>query len=347
MGNELSLDDLLHSLTHEGEQDSSGQFTLDINKATEKIRSFQLENPFQYCLRWLQGAVAGRARLFQWKSNPLSVDCHIDGMTLHSQRIARLPGLLVENQASPCERHFSAGLNAVIKTKARAVHITSGTIKGSWRPGGYTQSELKEPFQGIHIELERSPRDILSQLWHAANHHHVGSKAGSRTARDQEQTLLHNQGACAPLILDIQNFAPEWELTYQEPFSAWRLLTGFFEGLIAPPFRSEHWKPLKDGQPGFYPRPRNRPTPGGRKAIPPLTSIYLARPRHPHQHTLLYPIKDGVMLPHLEILKGRAGGVFLADVSDLHTDLTGLRLIQDDAFRALVQELGKILGETG
>ena len=343
MGKDLSLDDLLHSLTHEGERDSSGQFTLDLNKATEKIRDFQLENPFQYCLRWLQGAVAGKARAFQWRSNAVSVEVHIDGLTLHSQRIPRLPGLLFENQASPSERHFSAGLNAVIKTKARAVHITSGMIKGSWRPGGYTQSELERPFQGALIQLERSRGDILSQLWHAANHHHVGSKAGSPTARDQEQTLLHNQGACAPLILDIQNFAPEWDLTYQAPFSAWRLLTGFFEGLIQQPFLSEQWKPLKEGLPGFYPQPRNRPQVGGRKAIPPLTSIYVARPRHPHQHSLLYPIKDGVMLPTLEILKGRPGAVFMADVSLLNSDLTGLRLVQDEAFRALVQELETML----
>jgi len=46
MAKNLSIDDLLESLAHEGEQKSSGAFTLDITKATEKIRAFQLEDPF-------------------------------------------------------------------------------------------------------------------------------------------------------------------------------------------------------------------------------------------------------------------------------------------------------------
>lgn len=343
MGKDLSLDDLLHSLTQEGEQDSSGQFTLDIGKAAEKIRSFQLADPFQYCLRWLQGAVAGRARLFQWKSSPLAVDCLIDGMTLDPQRIPRLPGLLFENQATPAERHFSAGLNAVIQTKARAVHITSGTVKGTWRSGGYTQIQREKPFPGIHIEMERSRGDILSQLWHAANHHHVGSRAGSPTARDREQTLLHKQGACAPLVMDIQTFTPDWELTYKEPFNPWRIFTGLFESLVRPPFVSENWKPPEGGLPGFYPRPRNRAQMLMQQALPPLCRIYHARPRHPHQHSFLYPVREGVLLPCLEILQGQPGGVFMADVGHLHTDLTGLRLVQDEAYRELLAELREML----
>ncbi len=342
MSKNLSLDDLLQSLQHEGQQDSSGQFSLDVHKAAAKIRSFQLADPFQYCLRWLQGAVTGQARLFQWKSNPLAVDCHIDGCTLPPHRIHRLPGLLFEEGASAAERHFSAGLNAVIQTKARAVHITSQNIKATWRPGGYKQEELKKPFPGIHIELERSPRDILSQFWHAANHHHVGSRAGSRTARDHEQTLLHQQGACAPLILDIQSYSPDWTLTYEEPFSAWRAFTSLLN-LPQPPFRSEDWRTPEKGQTGFYPRSRNQAQMGDKQLSPPLCRVYIAYPRHPHLYSLLYPIKDGVMLPRLEILQGRYGAVFLADVSHLHTDLTGLRLVQDEAFTQLVEELQGLL----
>ena len=343
MGKDLSLEDLLLSLSQEGEQDSSGQFTLDISKASEKIRSFQLADPFQYCLRLLQGAVAGNAQLLEWKSNALAVDCLVDGLTLNSQRIPRLPGLLFERHASAAERHFSAGLNAMIQTKARAIHITSGMIKGTWRPGGYSQVEMEGPFHGIRIEMERSREDVLSQLWHAANHHHVGSRAGSRTARDHEQTLLHNHGACAPLNLDIQTFPPDWELRYQEPFSPLRIFTSLFEGLVQLPFVTENWWPPEQGTPGFYARPRNRALMLRPHEVPPLCRLYVARPRHPHKHSFLYPIKDGVLLPCLEILKGQPGAVFMADVSHLHTDLSGLRLVQDEAYRDFLEELKKIL----
>lgn len=339
MSAHLSLDDLLQSLSHEGVRDSSGQFTLDREKAVEKVRNFQLENPFQYCLRWLQAAVVGQARLFQWKSNPLSVSCLIEGMNLPSNRISLLPGLLFEGGASSAERHLSAGLNAVIKTKARAVHLTSGMLKGTWKPGGYQQVELDRPFTGIHLEIERSPGDIFSQLWHAANHHHIGSRSGSREARDQEQTMLHQQGACAPLILDIQSYPPDWQLTYQEPFSAWRSLTTF-TFLPQSPFREEDWKPVRKGQPGFH-LPAKARTP--KRAKPPVCRLYMARPRYPHQCSFLYPVKDGVLLPTLEVLQGRAGAVFMADVSHLHTDLTGLTLIQDEVYRELLQELEQLI----
>lgn len=49
------------------------------------------------------------------------------------------------------------------------------------------------------------------------------------------------------------------------------------------------------------------------------------------------------MLARLEILQGQSGAVFLADVSHLHTDLTGLRLVQDEAFGQLAEELRGLL----
>ncbi|MBN9416449.1 hypothetical protein ABS71_01985 [bacterium SCN 62-11] len=336
MSGNLSLDDLLQSLSHEGERDSSGQFTLDIEKAVEKVRNFQLADPYQYCLRWLQAAVVGQARLLQWRSTPLSVSCLIEGMNLPSHRIALLPGLLFESGASPAERHLSAGLNAVIKTRARAVHLTSGMLKGTWRPGGYQQVELDKPFTSVHLEIERSGGDILSQLWHAANHYHIGSRSGSPNARDREQSLLHSQGACAPLELDIQDFAPDWQLTYQEPFSLWRSLTTF-SVLPETPFRQEKWEPAQKGQIGFHYRRNILRT--GRKRELISIRLYILYPRYPHQCSFLYPIKDGVLLPTMKILEGRAGAIFLADVSSLHTDLTGLTLVQDQLYQQLLKEL--------
>ena len=340
MSGHISVDDLLQSLSHEGERDSSGQFTVDLDKAIEKVRNFQLSDPYQYCLRWLQAAVVGQARLFQWKSNPLSVSCLIEGVNLPSHRISLLPGLLFEGGANSFERHLSAGLNAVIKTKARAVHLTSGMMKGTWKPGGYQQVELDRPFVGIHLELERSGGDVLSQLWHAANRHHLGARAGSPAARDREQTLLHNQGACAPLNLDIQGFSPDWQLTYQAPFSLWRSLTTF-SVLPEPPFREERWKAAPKGQAGFL-YLRNITRTGKKREIVP-NRMYVLYPRYPHQCSFLYPIKDGVLLPTMKVLEGRAGAVFLADVSHLHTDLTGLTVVQDELYQELLAELEQYL----
>ena len=149
MAKNLCIDDLLQSLTHEGEQDSSGVFTLDLAKATEKIRAFQLADPFHYCLRWLQAAVSGGGNFFAWESSPSGVKLSMGGFHLEPEVIPRLPGLLFDPAASAAQRHLSAGLNSVIRTKARAVHITSGWVRGSWRPGGYQQQRLDKPIRSI------------------------------------------------------------------------------------------------------------------------------------------------------------------------------------------------------
>ena len=56
----LTLDDFLQGLGAEGRRDSTGHFTMDLAKAAEKLRQFQLPDPYFYCLKWLQAAVADR-----------------------------------------------------------------------------------------------------------------------------------------------------------------------------------------------------------------------------------------------------------------------------------------------
>ena len=347
MAKNLSIDDLLESLTHEGEQDSSGAFTLDIAKATEKIRAFQLADPFHYCLRWLQAAVSGGGSFFGWESNPSGVKLRILGFQLEAQVIPRLPGLLFDSAASPAQRHLSAGLNAVIRTKARAVHITSGGARGSWRPGGYQHQLLGKPVQGIKIELERTRGDTLGELWYAANHHFVGAKPGTANYRDREQRLLHARGACAPLQIEVQGFSPEWQPLYQPPKGALDHLLSLVLYPILPshPFKVEKWLLHNQADQGFLP-PQKCWAENTRKSPPTRCRIYYAHPKAPHQHSFLYAIRDGVMLPVQEILKGQSGSVFLADVNHLNTDLSGLQLIQDEAYRSLLEELRGLLAKS-
>jgi len=343
MSKTLQIDDLLVSLSHEGQRDSSGAFTVDIAKSEEKMRAFQLADPYHYCLRWLQAAVTGGGKRFLWQSTPLGARLEIAGFQLDPEGIARLPAMLFESQASQAERHLSAGINAVIQTQARELRVSSGRLQASWTPGKYQEQKLEPAVKGIVIELKRSPGNILKELWFAAKYHDLGSSLGSKKARDNEERLLHAHGACAPLTVGIHGLAPDWRLPYREPATGWGRLAGMFLRLSpsdapATPFSSEMWLAPGPGQKRFQPL-QQRYAEHCQGQIPKTCRVYVGRPKEYFPCSFLYPIKDGVTLARLEILEDSPGCVFLVEASQLTTDLSGLKIVQDEAFQALCEEL--------
>lgn len=67
--------------------------------------------------------------------------------------------------------------------------------------------------------------------------------------------------------------------------------------------------------------------------------LYAIRRRGPAQ---LYPVRDGVILPPLG-LKDRIDFVVLADVSPLTSDLTGLQVVEDEAYQLLLGQMRKLI----
>ena len=185
----------------------------------------------------------------------------------------------------------------------------------------------------------------MGELWYAANHHWVGAKPGTANYRDREQRLLHAQGVCAPLRVEIQGYSPEWQPLYQPPKHILEHLVAFVGGQVPPPeypFKLENWLLHQQTFQGFRP-PQRLWAEHSPNSPPKRCRLYYAHPKRPHQHSFLYPIRDGVMLPVQEVLKGRPGCLFLADVNHLNTDLSGLKIIEDDAYRGLLEELQGLL----
>ena len=280
---------------------------MEAASALEKLRKFQLADPFQYCLRWLQAAVAGGAISFNWQSSRTQVTVEMEGFVLDPERISQLPRLLLDPNAPRAEQHLSAGLNAAIRTEMSTVRLRSGNTVVTWTPAGF-QSEYKEMgLQGTKLELNRGSGH---NFWHILGR-----------SRDREQKYLHSQAACAPLSLGIQGSAPERRLPRGEELGG----------------NHEHWEPACSG--GFRPPHCSR----GRR-YPDRCALYCSDldPRRPH--SLLFPIRDGVLLPVEEIHPGKQGKLFLVDVSLLKTDLTGLQLVHDQAYQEMVAGLLHYLG---
>ena len=307
MAGSLRLDDLLSSLCSEGRQDSSGAFTMDAATALEKLRKFQLTDPFQYCLRWLQAAVAGGALTFNWQSNRTRVKVEMDNFVLDPDRISLLPGLLLDPRASRAEQHLSAGLNAAILTEMSSVRLCSGDMVVTWSAAGFHSESREMGMRGTQIELQRGKSH---SFWHI-----IGR------SRDREQKYLHSQAACAPLSLGIQGAAPERRLPRSEEFAGY----------------NESWLTAPAGC-GFRP-----PQCWSDRRYPERCSLYTSELVYSRRHSLLFPIKDGVLLSVEEIFPGKQGRAFLLDASPLKTDLTGLQLVKDEAYQKVVDELAKYL----
>lgn len=73
------LSDFLGELAAQGVVDSRGHFTLDIEKAREKLRRFQLPTPYHYVLCLLGAACAAGARTLQVHSEGLETIIEFDG----------------------------------------------------------------------------------------------------------------------------------------------------------------------------------------------------------------------------------------------------------------------------
>ncbi|MFN8610685.1 MAG: hypothetical protein U0931_24305 [Vulcanimicrobiota bacterium] len=218
--NSLKLEDLLAGLNSEAEKESSGVFTLDERSALKRLAQFQLADPFQYCLRWLQAAVAGRASYFNWRNDNFSCYAELGGYVIDPKRIAGLPTLLLDSQAGRAEQHLSAGLTAVLRTHTKEIRLRSGAFQATWRPGQF-QFERKE------LGLDGTKIELLFNL--------------GRTDAHKESDLLHAQ-ACAPVSMSIGPQAPRRKIGRLADFYGAELRehlvhSARHEGFHPPPFR--------------------------------------------------------------------------------------------------------------
>lgn len=307
---------------------------MDRQKAMEKMRAFQLSNPYAYCLKWVQAAVAARATHFTCHSDPQKVRVRIFGAGLNPERLPVLPSLMLDGQANAMEKHLASGIQSVIQTKARKLTIASwdgnsGSVV-HWEAGRHEQQPWEpQPLPQVLIELTRTARDRWQEWWYAANHHHVGEARGSPRARDREQQLLHERAALAPLKILVEEIQPEFELrATPSPASQLRSLLSLRNPYG---FRSAESLPAQRG--GFQLHKNSQFNPGYRHRI------FVATPNCPPNFSMLYLIREGVLLETATILQGWPGKVFIACADELKTDLSGLRVVYDERWEALREEL--------
>lgn len=346
----LTLDDLLQGMREDGNFESTGQVTLDLASAASKMRSFQLPDPYFYCLKWVQAAVLGGAKFVDWRSDRSNITVNIGGMSFNSELMPQLPSLLFDPRATPAEQCLGAGMNSIVQTKAQRMIVTAVkdkvAVRGVWLPGTFSLDSVPtDSYSDSHslsIEIQRTPSDSLSEFWYQANHFHVGAKAGSQFARDREQKILHKLVGLAPVPVTVQDFPCE-EPRVDGP-SDWHML----KALVKKPTDlfllgkwSGFWVPAV-GHGGFSPSAQMVGVCKGLKHAQRCQVVAMLPSVRP-QISSLQVVLHGVLLEPKLVLPGIPGGSLVVCGADLKTDLTGLQIVEDEQWSALLEKLSQML----
>ena len=123
-----AVTDLITDLRGQGVEDSLGRFTLDREKAREKMRQFQLAEPHFYVLELVQAAVCKGATRIRFDIDADDMRMRFDGRPFTLEDLEHLYSSLFARQLSAendARRQLALGVNA-------AMALNPGSQVGSY-----------------------------------------------------------------------------------------------------------------------------------------------------------------------------------------------------------------------
>ncbi|WAS98748.1 hypothetical protein [Nannocystis punicea] len=149
----MATDELIAALCAEGRVDSRGGFSLDRDKAREKLRTFQVAEPHRYVLHLVALAVLRGATRIAFEIDTDDLWARFDGAPLTEHDFEDLYSSSFAAAGSEVERarqQLAVGLNAALALNPRHVRVTSGP------PGGRVRLEARH---GAEDRITRVPED--------------------------------------------------------------------------------------------------------------------------------------------------------------------------------------------
>lgn len=126
------IDDLMADLRSEGTVHSEGGFTLDRDKAREKMRQFQLADPREYLLQLVRAAHCQGATRIDIELDADDMQVRFDGATFTERDFEELYDALFGRADDPAiagRRHLALGLNAALGLDPRRITVRSGAAQ--------------------------------------------------------------------------------------------------------------------------------------------------------------------------------------------------------------------------
>lgn len=115
---------LIDSLRQAGRLEAEGAFTLDLEKARDKMARFGLTDPERYILELVAAAFAGGAESLDVRLTEAGLELTFEGTPLQPADLESLDDfLLVAEGTNPALRYLAVGLNALSRLKPRLIRL--------------------------------------------------------------------------------------------------------------------------------------------------------------------------------------------------------------------------------
>ena len=182
---------------------ATGGFTVDRDKAREKLRQFQLADPCAWLLEAVRAAIVAGASAIEVATDSDDVHVRFDGTAFTREDLEEIYAALLAKSAPPARQHLAAALNGAMALTPHFVRLTTAdSLTLHMRPGQSDQVEqgkageprthiwLREPFRvGRFVEFFRSlagtKREILA-LKKACRFLHVPLQVNGALVSQQE-----------------------------------------------------------------------------------------------------------------------------------------------------------------
>lgn len=165
------LERMINDLLEEGQADSHGEFTLDRDRAREKMRQFRLADPHRYVLELVQAAVLKGATDINFKIDTNDLWMSFDGQPFDVDDFENIYSAMFVTRRDPVTRarqQLALALNAAMALNPKFVRVQSsdGTngallLLHPDKEDEYGATELEEAGTKIHIHKRFRPGMIV------------------------------------------------------------------------------------------------------------------------------------------------------------------------------------------
>ena len=350
---ELRLEHLLEDLRDDGVKDSSGVFTLDAAKAEEKLRDFSLRDPYDYVLKLIQFAIAGKASQVVLQALASGMQLDFDGESVDGSELNGLMGYLLANTERHQYRrwrHLAAGLRAALAVKPRYFSYEcwngqSGfrrSWQGEWTHQSFEPTESCQPYHRFLLKrtlgqtLSQAGSDLLETLLPGADEPTPEEAAvGERCRFLPARMEIGGDALGDPVFgkLKYPGYDPENDPNPGEnrppPYVSQQ---GLVEGLVdAQHHLVECCLPAEEGRPASLPVPPSQASlrTGLRPGEEGPCRAWLAVAAHLETPNRVIYVEDGVVLSEEEHQLGCPGMIAVISAESLAKDLTGFQLVKN------------------